>query len=334
MPIDRGKASQVIVFLEPPDGKGEELNRGLLTEGGRVAGFLGGRLCALTVGKAIEGTAMLGEYGVFTLYRVDTAGVSEYSAEAFSWAAAFALRDTAFRLLLFAHSDRGSDLAPRIAAGLNTAAVMDCVDIRLTKEGLSYVRHVYGGQFEQEVSYQGCASEIATIRPEVLSAEKKTLTTNPQVVTLSVAVPRDLARTVPLELIPPDPHTIDVLYAKRLVGVGSGCGHLAHLSEELAELLDASIGTTRPVVDDGIIPKARMIGQTGKTVSPDFYLALGISGSPHHAAGIQKSKKILAINKDPRAPIFDLADTGFVGDLNGVLPKLIARIRRYKDTGR
>jgi len=334
MPTNKTEARDVIVFLEPPGEKGEQLNRCLLTEGGRVAAFLGGRLCALTVGEAVEKTAMLGEYGVSTVYSAEVSGASQYSAEAFSWVTVFALRDITFRLLLFAHSDRGSELAPRIATGLDTAAVTDCVDIRLAKVGLSYVRQVYGGQLEQDVSYRGCASEIATIRPEALSAEKKVPPTTPEVVAISVAVPPDLVRPVPLELVPPDPRTIDVLYAKRLVGVGSGCGHLAHLSEELAGLLDASIGTTRPVVDDGIIPKARMIGQTGKTVSPDFYLALGISGSPHHAAGIQRSKKILAVNKDPRAPIFDLADTGFVGDLNDLLPELIARIRRYKDTGR
>jgi electron transfer flavoprotein alpha subunit len=108
---------------------------------------------------------------------------------------------------------------------------------------------------------------------------------------------------------------------------------LLRLATELSTLLDAPIGTTRPVVDDGLLPKARMIGQTGKTVSPDVYLALGISGSPHHVAGIQQTKKVFSINKDVRAPIFDLSDMAFNGDLDTILPKLVARIKRFCDQG-
>jgi len=104
------------------------------------------------------------------------------------------------------------------------------------------------------------------------------------------------------------------------------------LVEELSSLLEGSIGTTRPVVDEGRLPKERMIGQTGKTVAPDSYLALGISGSPHHVAGIQQSGSTLSINRDPRAPIFGTADAGFVCDLDMLLPKLIDRIKRFRDS--
>jgi electron transfer flavoprotein alpha subunit len=102
--------------------------------------------------------------------------------------------------------------------------------------------------------------------------------------------------------------------------------------EQLSHLLEGSLGTTRPVVDEGILAKDRMIGQTGKTISPEAYLALGISGSPHHVAGIQRSKTILSVNRDPRAPIFAVADAGFVCDLKNLLPKLIDRIKQYRDS--
>jgi electron transfer flavoprotein alpha subunit len=141
-----------------------------------------------------------------------------------------------------------------------------------------------------------------------------------------------MVRMRSLQLIPPDFKTIDILYAKRIVGVGSGCSDLS-LAEELAQLLEASVGTTRPMVDDGHIPKKRMIGQTGKTVSPGLYMALGISGSPHHVAGIQQSRQILSVNLDPRAPVFGFSDVGFIGDLNSLLPKLIDRIKRHKNEG-
>ena len=100
--------------------------------------------------------------------------------------------------------------------------------------------------------------------------------------------------------------------------------------EEFAELLQGSLGATRPVVDDGFLPKERMIGQTGKMVAPELYVSLGISGSPHHVAGIQDAEKIISVNKDVRAPIFQLSDIGFIGDLKQILPKLVKRIKEWK----
>jgi electron transfer flavoprotein alpha subunit len=106
------------------------------------------------------------------------------------------------------------------------------------------------------------------------------------------------------------------------------------LAEELAGMLEASVGTTRLVVDKGSISKNRMIGQTGKTAAPELCLALGVSGSPHHVAGLQKAAKILAVNSDERAPIFGVSDAGFVAELNALLPKLVSRIKQYRDKGR
>ncbi len=115
--------------------------------------------------------------------------------------------------------------------------------------------------------------------------------------------------------------------------MGAAADDLLPLVEELAALLEGAIGTTRPVIDGGKIPRERLIGQTGKVVGPDFYLALGISGASHHVGGIQDSGKIVAVNRDPRAPIFQNADAGAVADLRDVLPRLIARIKRAKENG-
>jgi electron transfer flavoprotein alpha subunit len=112
--------------------------------------------------------------------------------------------------------------------------------------------------------------------------------------------------------------------------MGTVGDNLQILVRELADLLEGSLGSTRPIVDEGHLPKERMIGLTGKQISPDLYLALGVSGSPHHVAGIQGSKRIVCINKDPRAPIYQFCDAGFVGDIRNVLPKLISRIRAWK----
>lgn len=326
----------VIVFLESSGEKAAAINRGLLTEGRRIAVSLNGSLSAMTVGTGAEDATVLGESGVSTLYHVAGAGLSRYSGEAFAWAAASALADIPFRLILFAHTDRGSDIAPRLGFHLRTGAVTRCVDIRVRQEGILYVRPVYGGQLEQEIAYSDSAHEIASIEPAVLAACKTADGADhplPRIIRILVDVPPDLPRTEMVEIVPPDYETVDILYARRIIGVGSGSADpdLLGLVGELSRLLEGSLGTTRPVVDDRCLPKERMIGQTGKTVSPELYLALGISGSPHHVAGIQGSGRILSVNRDQRAPIFGVADAGFIGDLKNILPGLIERIRRYRD---
>jgi electron transfer flavoprotein alpha subunit len=138
-----------------------------------------------------------------------------------------------------------------------------------------------------------------------------------------------------LDYLPADYQSVDVIDAETVVaaGMGAATGDLLPLVEELAAQLGGAIGTTRPVVDDGKIPRERMIGQTGKVVSPDLYLALGISGASHHVGGIQESGKIVAVNRDPQAPIFRSSDFGISADLKDVLPELIERIKRAKKNG-
>jgi electron transfer flavoprotein alpha subunit len=144
-----------------------------------------------------------------------------------------------------------------------------------------------------------------------------------------------LVKTKHIEFLPADFQTVDVAEAKTVVSAGMGAvtNDLYPLVQELADLIEGAIGTTRPVVDEGKIPRERMIGQTGKTVSPDLYLALGISGATHHVGGIQESGKIVSINRDPQASIFQNSDTGIVGDLREILPKLIERIKKARNDG-
>jgi electron transfer flavoprotein alpha subunit len=328
------KERDVIVFLESSGENRRDVNEGLLTEGHRVATGLESNLSAIAIGMDAADTDLLKQYGVSTFYHVTGNGLSLYSGEAFAWAVATALKGVLFRLLLCAHSDRGSELAPRIASYLNTVAVTDCVDICIRNQTIYYVRHIYGAQLEQEVSYRGPAVEFASLRLDILDKREVKAQGPLQIQDIPVEVPADLPRTTLVEISPPDYRTVDILYAKRIIGAGSGCDtpELMSLVEELSHLLEGSIGTTRPVVDEGRIPKDRMIGQTGKTVAPNAYLALGISGSPHHVAGIQQSKSILSVNRDTRAPIFNVADAGFVCDLCILLPKLIDRIKRYRDS--
>ena len=291
----------VIVALE----SSEEINQMLLAAGSRIANLLGGNLSAIL------------------------AEPSAHSSAAWVRTAKRLLEETPFRLLLFAHTDKGSELAPLIAQTFNAPAVLDCFDIRFRNVNLYYARYVYDGQFEQEVSFAD-PPEIATLNLESCEA-RDVVSAN----TIHMQVPEDADAKKTIATIPPDFKTIDIRYAKRILDIGAGCDRpeLLKLAEELASLLEAAVGTTRLVVDNGRIPKTRMIGQTGKSASPELCLALGVSGSPHHVAGIQKAVKIFAVNADERAPIFGVSDACFVADLNSLLPKLISRIKTYRDEG-
>ncbi len=136
-----------------------------------------------------------------------------------------------------------------------------------------------------------------------------------------------------LETRPPEARSVDLVHAKRIVTAGMGAANdkLQAAVAELADLLEGSVGATRPVVDEGRLPKERLIGQTGRTVAPELYVALGVSGSPHHVAGVRKADRVLSINRDVRAPIFQFSDVGYVADLEEVLPALIDKIKAWRD---
>jgi electron transfer flavoprotein alpha subunit len=294
----------VIVALE----SSEEMNRDLLAEGSRIAQLLGGSLSALL------------------------AEPSTCNSAAWVRSAKAHLEKQPFRVLLFAHTDKGRERSPLMAQTLGAAAVTDCFDIRFRNGALCYARYVYGGQFEQEVTFAH-PPEIVSLKVESLEAQAGLIDAPVPFKSISMQVPEndDVQKTI--AIIPPDSGTVDIRYAKRILDIGAGCDRpeLLMWAQELAGLLNASVGTTRLVVDNGRIPKTRMIGQTGKTASPELCLALGVSGSPHHVAGIRKAVKIFAVNSAERAPIFSVSDAGFVTDLNSLLPELITRIKRYRD---
>ena len=242
--------------------------------------------------------------------------------------------------VLLADTDLGRQLAPMVSHRLGSGAVTGCSDVLFRGRGdgqvcesvLVFVKPVYGGWLEQEIEPVEGSIPVATLDlagmpepeplPEVLPA--------PELLEIAAGVAADVRR---LELTPPDARTVDLVHARRIVAAGSGSAsaELLAAAGELAELLEGSVGATRPVVDDGHLPKERLIGQTGRTVTPELYLALGISGSPHHVAGIRKAGKILSINRDVRAPIFQFSDVGYVADLEVVLPALVGKIKEHRD---
>jgi electron transfer flavoprotein alpha subunit len=234
--------------------------------------------------------------------------------------------------LLLADTDVGRQLAPMVAHRLGSGAVVACSDVLVREEALVFVKPAYGGWLEREIDPEAGIVPVATLdlagmgelesSPDGLPA--------PEVVDVETLAP---SRVIRLDLVPPDPRSVDLVHAKRIVAAGSGSASedLLAAVRELADLLEGSVGATRPVVDDGRLPKERLIGQTGRTVTPELYLALGISGSPHHVAGVRRADRILSINRDVRAPIFQFSDVGYVADLVVVLPALVQKIKEWRD---
>jgi electron transfer flavoprotein alpha subunit len=197
---------------------------------------------------------------------------------------------------------------------------------------LAFVKPVYGGWLEREIDPVAGFVPVATLDlagmeqpdspPDGLPA--------PEVMEIETLVAPCVRR---FGLVPPDARSVDLVHARRIVAAGSGSASKTLLTavRELADLLEGSVGATRPVVDDGRLPKERLIGQTGRTVTPELYLALGISGSPHHVAGVRGADRILSINLDVRAPIFQFSDVGYVADLEVVLPALVQKIKEWWD---
>lgn len=313
------RPADVFVILEPVADGVEDGSAGLLAEGARLADLLGGTVRALSWESGESGwlepvaTALVGRLG---------------EAEP--------------AIVLFADGDVGRQLAPMIAQRLGTSALLGCSDTIIRDGEVVFVKPVYGGHLEQEIAFTLGFARVVTVvvAPPAATAD---FTTAVELISLGVEPADAVAATTDatgppirrLELVPPDFRTVDLVHAKRIVSAGAGSvgGDLLAAVAELAELLEGSVGATRPVVDDGRLPKERLIGQTGKTVAPDLYLALGISGSPHHVAGVQGASTILSVNRDANAPIFQFSDTGYVGDLEIVLPALVRRIKEWRDAG-
>jgi len=312
-----------------------KLSLGLLTGAGYIAEKVGGTATALVLGDRTEDySEVFGRYGVSRAYLFEDSLLQYPSAEAYAEALLTRIQVEKPWLFLMGHTTIGRELAPRLAALLDTGVITNCARIDISRpEQPKFYRPVYGDQLYQEVVFQTDKTMLATMDPRALNVNPAARAAKVRTLTIEPKLTAESIKTRHLEYLPADSRTVDVAEATTVVsaGMGAATDELLPLVEELAGLIEGAIGTTRPVVDGGKIPRERMIGQTGKVVSPEFYLALGISGATHHIGGIQESGKIISINRDPQAPIFQSSDVGITADLKEVLPALIERIKRARD---
>lgn len=229
-------------------------------------------------------------------------------------------------LVLMGHTSQGMDLAPALAGRLGCPLVTDCTALRLEKSALSVERRIYSGKVVQRQTLKPAATIVCTVQPGAYEASTDQVETEVRETTLGTLTPKHARRFV--EFLAGAAADVDITSAEILVSVGRGIGNADNIAQAqaLADAIGGTLACSRPVADAEWLPKSRQVGTSGKTVRPKVYVALGISGAFQHLAGMKGSGTIIAVNKDPRAPIFQAAHYGIVADLFEVLPKLSEKL--------
>ncbi|MEK6576585.1 MAG: electron transfer flavoprotein subunit alpha/FixB family protein, partial [Nitrospirota bacterium] len=238
--------------------------------------------------------------------------------------------------ILMGATAMGKDLAPGLAARLRAGLASDCIALDRDESGLiSVMRPMYGGKVWAELSFSRPEFQIVTLRPNVFSAIEPMESLDVKIEKIPVKPDHGTIRAVVIEVVAGSGSTVELTEASIIVSGGRGLKGPENFKmiEELAQALGAAVGASRAAVDAGWKPHSYQVGLTGKTVSPTLYIACGISGAIQHQAGMSSSKYIVAINKDPKAPIFKIANYGIVGDIFEVVPLLTEEIRRVKGEG-
>jgi electron transfer flavoprotein alpha subunit len=274
----------------------------------------------LVGGEISSLSTRLGKYGAQKIEIYQDERLTLYNSEAYAQILASAAEEQQADIIILGATAMGKDLAPRVAARLNAAMGSDCTTVDWENGDLKIIRPMYAGKVQATIQMKS-KIKVLTVRPRIYSAAEHPCT--PEIIQKKASLAGYKSRV--LEFITQAKNKLDVTEADIIVSGGRGLKgpENFHLLTSLAEKLGAAQGASRAVVDAGWRPYAEQVGQTGKTVSPTLYIAAGISGAIQHLAGMSSSKYIVAINMDPEAPIFKVADYGIVGDALEVLPKLI-----------
>jgi len=323
-------ANDILVFGEVRGGTLKKVAKELVGAARRIAESGGGSIDALVVGagagKAAEGLADL---GLRTITVVDEAPLAFYSTEGYATVLADVVKRDRPSYVLLGATAMGRDLAPRAAARVDGVMFSDCVDVRVENGRCVAKRPVYSGKVYVELTRAGERTNFITIRPNNI-APAAPAPGAAKIVTHASGVTREAIRALVTEIIPLEGGRPDLTEADVIVSGGRAMKDKANFKilEELADLLGGAVGASRAAVDSGFALHPIQVGQTGKIVNPKLYVACGISGAIQHLAGMRTSKVIVAINKDPNAPIFERATYGIVGDLFEVVPMITEELRK------
>ncbi|MCL1828300.1 MAG: electron transfer flavoprotein subunit alpha/FixB family protein [Oscillospiraceae bacterium] len=331
-----GEYKNIWVFVETLDGKAKNVGLEILGPGKKMAESMGEELVAVLIGTNLDDAAKAAvSYGADRVISVEGNDFADWSAEGFT----FALDKLAEKYkpcaLLMGATSNGRELAPRLAARLKTGVAADCTGLEIDSSTgtIKWTRPVYSGRMLSEIECPESRPQIGTVRPGIFKRGEPDTARSAEITKESISVPAGVIRTTIVEKSAESAEgAVKLEEAEIIVSGGRGLGKPENFSivKDLADVLGGVVGASRAAVDAGWIPHAHQVGQTGKTVGPKLYVACGISGAIQHLAGMSGSDVIVAVNRDPDAPIFDIADYGVVGDLKEVLPALTAEIKKLR----
>ncbi len=331
------KSKDLWVFVETnEDGTAKSVGLELLTIGRDLADKQGGKLVGIVIGSnvdaAVKSTAA---HGADEIIKVDGEEYAHFTTDAYTAALCSLAEKYGPTTMLIGATNNGRDVGPRVACRLKTGLTADCTALDVDSEtgNMAWTRPAFGGNLMATIICPDHRPQLGTVRPGVFKKSEPQEGREVPVIAEDIHVAADQIRTQLLEVIKEaGGEKVDLENAEIIVSGGRGVGGPEGFAplQELADALGATLGASRAAVDAGWIAHAHQVGQTGKTVGPKLYIAVGISGAIQHLAGMSSSDVIVAINKDPDAPIFNVADYGLVGDLKVIVPMLTKMVKEAK----
>lgn len=324
----------VWTVAEQRDGQFRRISYEIISEGRRLANALGQELTAVVLGQDIkELSVKLGQYGADKILVAEDERLKDYTTDAYVQVISDLVKINDPYVLLMGASAQGKDLSARLAARLNVALAPDCTKLFIEDGNMVAVRPIFAGKCYITVSFDGCWPQMASARPNQMEISEPDPSRHAKIIDVPVVLDEKSLKTSVVGIIPSGSNKVDLTEADKIVSGGRGMKGPENFKilEQLADVIVATVGASRAAVDEEWRPETDQVGQTGKVVSPSLYIACGISGAIQHIAGMGSSKVILAINTDPEAPIFKVANYGILGDLFEVVPALCEELKKYRE---
>jgi electron transfer flavoprotein alpha subunit len=324
--------AKIFVLVEHRQGLIRDITYEMLTKAYEISEKTGAELNAIILGNNVKEQAKpLAEYAK-NIMLIQDARLENFNSEAYKKILARLITEHKPSLILMGHTSYGIELAPRLAAALNIPLATDCIDITLEGNTLRVTRQMYGGKVNVKATARKAETYMATIRQAAFTPKKPEPPANGQITETPSSLTEEITEKRFIQYILPPPGGVDITAAEKLVGVGRGIKDQTNIPalEDLAKTLSAVLACSRPIVDKGWLPSDRQVGSSGKTVKPKLYLAMGISGAFQHILGMKSADLIIAVNKDPKAPIFSFADYGIIEDLFKIVPPLKNKVNELR----
>jgi electron transfer flavoprotein alpha subunit len=316
---------KILIFVEHQNGQLKRSAQELLTAASKSGLPSAALLIGSTAGALADSCA---SFGVKEVYFFKDASLDQYNSELFSAALSQTIEVSGAKTVLGSASSTGRDLFPRVAAKMNSGVLSDCTELTISGDTVTVKKPVYSGKALAKVGFESSPVQFVLMRANQMPIQEAAAGAKADVKEVTLTKP-DL-KTLVKAIVKGATEKLDLTEANIIVSGGRGLKEAGNfkLLEDLAEVLGGTVGASRAVVDAGWVGHGMQVGQTGKTVAPSLYIAVGISGAIQHLAGMSGSKVIVAINNDPNAPIFQKATYGIVGDLFDVIPKLTAEFKK------